>query len=80
MPGHRTGDFSLGRWFIPVAIAALVFTAGVIVIALAPQEGHVAGEYLLGAQVFGLLWYLLYVRPRLNRRTVGVYRKTDQEY
>jgi hypothetical protein len=46
----------------------------VIVIALAPQEGHVAAEYLLGAEVVGLLWYLLYLRPRLIRHTVGVYR------
>ena len=79
MPEHRAGDFSLGRWFVPVAVAAVVFTLGVVVIALAPQEGHVAGEYLLGAQVVGLLWYLLYLRPRLNRNAVGVYRTTDQE-
>ncbi len=79
MPEHRAGDFSLGRWFVPVAVAAVVFTLGVVVIALAPQEGHVAGEYLLGAQVVGLLWYLLYLRPRLNRKAVGVYRTTDQE-
>ena len=43
MPGHRASDFSLGRWFITVAVSALLFTIGVVVIALAPQEGHVAG-------------------------------------
>jgi amino acid transporter len=74
MPGVRDGDFSLGRWFIPVAAAAAVFTGGVIVIALAPQEGHIAAEYLLGAEAVGLLWYLLYLRPRLNNRTAGVHR------
>jgi amino acid transporter len=74
MPAHRDGDFSLGRWFVPVAVAAAVFTAGVIVIALAPQEGHVAAEYLLGAEAVGLLWYLLYLRPRLINQTVGVHR------
>jgi amino acid transporter len=76
MPGHRAGDFSLGRWFIVVAVSALVFTIGVVVIALAPQEGHVAARYLLGAEVVGLLWYLLYLRPRLNTRKVGIYRET----
>jgi len=45
------------------------------VIALAPQEGHIAGRYLLGAEVVGLLWYLLYLRPRLAARTVGIYRE-----
>ena len=44
-------------------------------IALAPQEGHVAGRYLLGAEVIGLLWYLLYLRPRLRARKVGIYRE-----
>ncbi len=75
MPGHRSGDFSLGRGFVTVAVSALLFTLGVVVIALAPQEGHVAGRYLLGAEVVGLLWYVLYLRPRLAARTVGIYRE-----
>src|SRR3984885_8195893 len=60
MPAHRAGDFSLGRWFLPVAVAAFAYTATVIVIALAPHEGHTAALYLAGAEVVGLLWYLLY--------------------
>jgi hypothetical protein len=44
------------------------------VIALAPQEGHTAGKYLLGAELVGLVWYLAYLRPRLNAGTVGVRR------
>jgi len=74
MPGHRAGDFSLGRWFIPVAGAAFVYTAAVIVIALAPHEGHTAALYLSGAEVVGLLWYLLYLRPRIANQSAGVYR------
>jgi amino acid transporter len=74
MPSHRTGDFSLGRWFMPVAVAAFVFASTVIVIALAPQEGHVAAKYVLGAQLIGLVWYLAYLRPRIADRRVGVYR------
>jgi amino acid transporter len=76
MPGHRAGDFTLGRWFLPVAISAAAFTVTVVVIALAPQEGHVAGRYLLGSEVVGVLWYLLYLRPRLANRSVGIYRVT----
>jgi amino acid transporter len=74
MPAHRAGDFSLGRWFVPVAGAAFVYTAAVIVIALAPHEGHTAALYLSGAEVVGLLWYLLYLRRRISNQSAGVYR------
>ena len=33
-----------------------------------------AASYLLGAEVAGLLWYLLYLRPRIANRSAGVYR------
>ena len=79
MPSHRQGDFSLGRWFVPVTLAALGYAAGVIVIALAPREGHTAAEYLLGAEVVGTLWYLLYLRSRIVRRSAGVYREEAAE-
>ena len=75
IPFHRAGDFSLGRWFLPIAAAAFTFAAGVIVIALAPQEGHVAAKYLFGAEVAGVLWYLLHLRRRIANNTVGVYRQ-----
>jgi amino acid transporter len=76
MPGHRSGDFSLGRAFLPVALSALAFTITVVVIALAPKEGHTAGKYLLGSEVVGLLWYLLYLRPRLIDHRVGIHMST----
>jgi amino acid transporter len=75
IPGHRQGDFTLGRWFILVAAAAFAYAAAVIVIALAPHEGHTAAVYLLGAEVAGALWYLLYLRRRINHRTAGVLRQ-----
>jgi len=75
IPYHRSGDFSLGRWFLPVAGTAFAFTAGVILIALTPQEGHIAAKYLFGAELVGVLWYLLYLRPRIQNNTVGVYRE-----
>jgi amino acid transporter len=79
IPGHRAGDFSLGRWFPVVAIAALVYGLGVIIIALAPHEGHTAALYLGGAEIVGLLWYLLYLRPRIMRGTSGVTREQVAE-
>ena len=79
IPAHRGGDFSLGRWFPVVAVAALVYAAGVIVIALAPHEGHTAAVYLAGAEVVGVAWYLLYLRPRIANRTVGAAREQATE-
>lgn len=75
MPDGSPGHFSLGRWFLPVAIVGFAYAAAVIVIALAPHEGHTAAVYLLGAEVLGTLWYLLYLRPRISNRTAGVLRK-----
>ena len=75
IPAGRSGDFSLGRWFLPVAVTAVLYAGGVIVVALAPHEGHTAAVYLAGAELFGLLWYLLYLRPRIANRTAGVLRR-----
>jgi amino acid transporter len=77
LPAHRPGDFSLGRWFVPVAVAAFAYAGAVIVIALAPHEGHTAALYLAGAEVVGVLWYLLYLRPRIANQTAGVYRTQE---
>ncbi len=79
MPAHRPGDFSLGRWFAPVAFAAFAYAAAVIVIALAPHEGHTAALYLSGAEAAGVLWYLLYLRPRIASQAAGVLRKEVAE-
>ena len=45
-----------------------------LVIALTPHEGHPAALYLLGAEVAGLLWYLLHLRSRIASQSAGVYR------
>lgn len=75
MPAQRPGDFSLGRWFVPVAVAAFTCAAAVIVIALTPHESHTAAMYLLGAEVLGVLWYLVYLRRRVVNQSAGVLRK-----
>ena len=79
IPSLRSGDFSLGRWFMPIALGAFAFAAAVIVIALAPHEGHVAAEYLFGAEGVGLVWYFAYLRPRIANRSVGVHRQEVEE-
>jgi hypothetical protein len=59
---------------VPVTVIAFAYAAGVIVIALAPHEGHTAALYLLGAEVAGALWYLLYLRRRIANQSAGVLR------
>jgi len=61
------------------ALPAFAFAAAVIVIALAPHEGHVAAEYLFGAEGVGLVWYFAYLRPRIANRSVGVHRQEVEE-
>jgi len=60
---------------VPVTVVALAYAAGVIVIALAPHEGHTAALYLLGAEVAGALWCLLYLRSRIVGKSAGIYRQ-----
>ena len=79
IPAHRPGDFSLGRWLGPVAVAAFGYAAAVIVIALTPHEGHTAAMYLPGAEVLGVLWYPVYPRQRIANQSAGVLRKEVAE-
>ena len=74
-PRSRSPVGVLGRWFVPVAVVAFAYAAAIIVIALTPQEGHTAALYLLGAEVVGVLWYLLYLRSRITNQSAGVYRQ-----
>ena len=48
-------------------------------LALAPHEGHTAALYLSGAEAAGVLWYLLYLRPRIAARSAGVLRQEAAE-
>ena len=76
MPGAPGGRLLAGPLVPPDRGRRIrLYRRGVIVIALAPHEGHTAAVYLAGAEVVGLLWYLLYLRPRITRQSVGVYRR-----
>jgi amino acid transporter len=74
VPSARVGDFSLGRWARPVAVVAFLYAAGVVLDILAPQGGHIAMKYLAGAELVGVLWYVLYLRRRINRGAAGIGR------
>jgi len=63
--------FTLGRWFTPVAWAALVWCLIVIGYMTLPVVNRVGGEYTLYAEIIGLAWYALWLRARLVRGEAG---------
>jgi hypothetical protein len=36
-----------------------------------PESGHISAEYMAGAEGFGVIWYFVYVRSRLNAGSIG---------
>ena len=75
MPAHRAGDFSLGRWFVPVAARGVRVRGGCHRDRAGPARGPHRSQYLLGAELVGALWYLLYLRPRIVSKSAGIYRQ-----
>ena len=65
------GYFSLGRWFRPVAIAAIVWSLIVIAYMTIPEVNNIAAQYTAGGLALGIVWYLAYLRPRLDTGVVG---------
>jgi amino acid transporter len=74
IPAPVAGGFDLGRWLKPIAIAGLVWSAVVIVDMTVPKVNNIAAEYFIGAEVLGLLWWLLYLRRRLDAGEAGIAR------
>jgi amino acid transporter len=68
------GGFSLGRFLRPITVAALIFAAFAILAVTVPSANHVSAEYSAGGMAIGVLWWLFYLRPRLNAREVGPFR------
>jgi len=71
IPNGLPGGFGLGKWLVPIAVAGLVFSVGIILEMTLPDASHVAAEYTLGAEALGVVWYFVYVRSRLNSGTIG---------
>lgn len=65
------GYFSLGRWFRPVGIAAILWSLVIIAYATIPKVNHVAAEYTGYALVIGVLWYVFYLRRKLKDGSAG---------
>ena len=68
------GGFSLGRYLRPVTLAAMIFAGFAILALTLPSANHISAEYSAGGMAIGLLWWLFYLRPRLNANEVGPFR------
>lgn len=65
------GYFSLGRWFRPVGVAAILWSLVIIAYATIPSVNHIAAEYTGYSLVIGVLWYVLYLRRKLKDGSAG---------
>ena len=71
IPAGVAGGFDLGRWLVPLAVFGFVWATAVCVYGLFGQESFVAFEYFFGAQIVGLVWYLVWLRRRINNGQAG---------
>jgi amino acid transporter len=74
LPETYEGGFSLGRWLVPLASVGIVFAIIIVIDQTLPAVNHITAEYTGGALILGVLWWLLYLRPRLNRGEIGIHR------
>jgi hypothetical protein len=79
LPDTYPGGFSLGRWLKPLAIVGVLFAIIIVIDETVPTANHITAEYTGGALMIGVLWWLLYLRPRLAARTVGIGRVKPHE-
>lgn len=71
IPDAPRGYFGLGRWFTPLAVIGLCWSALVIIDMTVPTVNHLVGEYTVGGEVVGIIWYFAYLRKRLQRHEAG---------
>jgi amino acid transporter len=78
LPETYEGGFSLGRWLVPLATVGIVFAIIIVIDQTVPSVNHITAEYTGGALILGTLWWLLYLRPRLNSGEVGIARPENR--
>jgi len=74
LPETYPGGFGLGRWLVPLAVVGIVFAIIIVIDQTVPGVNHVTAEYTGGALLVGALWWLLYLRRRLNAGQAGIAR------
>ena len=77
--GHRAGKippapgyFTIHeRRLTPLVVTAIAYTVIAILALTLPSVNHISAEYSGVGLLIGLLWWALYLRPRLNQQKVG---------
>jgi amino acid transporter len=71
------GYFTLGRSLRPIAWVGIAYTGVAILALTVPKVNHISAEYSLGGMAIGLIWWLVYLRPRLAANEVGPQRLVE---
>jgi amino acid transporter len=66
------GSFTLGRWAVPVAVAALAWLVVVVLALTVPEQFRSADYVVLGALVLAGLWYVAVLHRRFAAGEAGV--------
>jgi len=69
------GSFSLGRWGVPVAWASVIWQIFLVGTLTVPNINHDIAITTLAMLAVGLVWFLVWVRPRVNRGQAGPHRE-----
>lgn len=76
---HKPGNFTLGKWAIPVFILALIWLVVALLVLSVPDAFHQADIVVAAVLAAALLWYFLVLRGRIRRGVAGVERITSTE-
>jgi amino acid transporter len=60
-------DFSLGRWALPVFVLSVIWLVGVLLDLSLPAAFRPAAVVAVVIWVISILWYVLFIRGRVNR-------------
>jgi amino acid transporter len=78
IPTAPSRYFNLGRWLVPLAGLGIVWSLIVIAYGTLPEGNRVAAEYFGYALVIGVLYWVLYLRRKINRGEAGPPRQSAQ--
>lgn len=72
---QQFGSFSLGRWGKPVAWASLIWQIFLVGTLTLPNINHKVGLTTLAMIAVGLVWFLVWVRPKVKRGQAGPHQE-----
>jgi hypothetical protein len=79
IPAGEPGYFDLGKWLVPVAVAALVYDVVIALMMTIPKVNNIAGEYWLILEAVGMLWFIVALARRVSRGQAGPNREAEKD-